>query len=77
MKISGRDYWLVVEASWGVRVRDVERAYARAEILQRHGYTALGLAMGRSITPKARQRARERGVLIALDGKLQGVEMLS
>lgn len=76
-KASEREYWLVIEVSWGVGVRDVERAHKRAQILQKHGYPAIGVAMGRSITPKARQRARELGVLITLDGKLQGAELLS
>ncbi|MFN7017854.1 MAG: hypothetical protein ACK4RG_01105 [Fimbriimonadales bacterium] len=76
-KASGREYWMVVEVSWGVGVRDVERAYQRAQILQKHGYTAIGVAMGRTLTPKARQRAQELGVLIALDGRLQGTELLS
>ncbi|MDW8106041.1 MAG: hypothetical protein RMK45_01035 [Armatimonadota bacterium] len=76
LKASGRECWLVIEVSWGVGLSDVERASERAGILQRHGYEAIGVVMGHAITPEAEQRARELGVLCAIDGALQGAERL-
>jgi archaellum component FlaC len=71
-KISQQEYWLVVEVSWGVGVSDVDRAHERAAILQKHGYPAIGVAMGRAVTREAERRAKELGVIIARDGTLTG-----
>ncbi|MCS7208393.1 MAG: hypothetical protein NZ874_02375 [Fimbriimonadales bacterium] len=76
-KVSQQEYWLVVEVSWGVGVKDVERAHQRAAILQKHGYPALGVAMGRTVTREAERRAGELGVLIAKDGTLRGAALPS
>lgn len=72
----GREVWLVVEASWGVGVDDVERAHARAAILKRTGMEVYGVAMGRGAAPEAIERARELGVLLALDSAVQNAELL-
>ncbi len=73
-KSSQQEYWLVVEVSWGVGMSDVQRAYERAAILQKHGYPALGVAMGRAVTRDAEQLAQELGVLVAQDGKIIGAQ---
>ncbi|MCS6918565.1 MAG: hypothetical protein NZM28_02215 [Fimbriimonadales bacterium] len=73
-KLSQQEYWLVVEVSWGVGVGDVERAHRRAAILQKYGYPAQGVAMGRAVTREAERRAQAMGVLIAQDGKLTGAQ---
>ncbi|MCX7992988.1 MAG: hypothetical protein N2651_04890, partial [Fimbriimonadales bacterium] len=71
-----REVWLVVEVSWGVGVDDVERAHARASILRRAGADAYGATMGRGAAPEAVERARELGILLALDGTVQNAEAL-
>lgn len=71
-KITHQEYWLVVEVSWGVGISDVDRAYERATILQKYGYSAMGVAVGRTVTREAEQRAKQLGVLIAQDGTLTG-----
>jgi DNA repair exonuclease SbcCD ATPase subunit len=77
-RVSGaeREVWLVIEASWGVGIDDVERAHARAAILRQAGVDAYGVAMGRGAAPEAIERARELGVLLALDGSIQNAELL-
>lgn len=71
-----REVWLVVEVSWGVGVEDVERAHARATILQRAGVEAYGATMGRGAAPEAVERAQQLGVLLALDGTVQNADFL-
>ncbi|GIV04635.1 MAG: hypothetical protein KatS3mg016_0210 [Fimbriimonadales bacterium] len=71
-KMTRQEYWLVIEVSWGVGVGDVNRAHERAAILQKHGYSAMGVAMGRTVTREAERRAKALGVLIARDGTLVG-----
>lgn len=77
LKRDGRSVWLVVEVSWGVGVKDVERAHARAAILRGAGVDAYGSVMGQTITRTARQRAQQLGVLVALDGQLYNTEVLN
>ncbi|MFN7162379.1 MAG: hypothetical protein ACK4NB_04900 [Fimbriimonadales bacterium] len=70
LRSDGRPIWLVVEASWGIGVKDVERSHNRAMILRQAGLDAYGAVMGTSITRAARQRAQELNVLVALNGSL-------
>lgn len=70
LRSDGRPIWLVVEASWGIGVKDVERSHNRAMILRQAGLDAYGAVMGTSITRVARQRAQELNVLVALNGSL-------
>lgn len=70
LRSDGRPIWLVVEASWGISVKDVERSHNRAMILRQAGLDAYGAVMGTSITRVARQRAQELNVLVALNGSL-------
>lgn len=73
-KGSQQEYWLVVEVSWGLGVSDVRRAHERAAILQKYGYLALGVSMGRAVTRDAERLAKELGVLVARDGKITGAQ---
>ncbi|MFN4032730.1 MAG: hypothetical protein ACK4ME_03775 [Fimbriimonadales bacterium] len=70
LRSDGRPIWLVVEASWGIGVKDVERSHNRATILRQAGMDAYGAVMGVSITRAARQRAQELNVLVALNGSI-------
>jgi len=60
--------WFVVEASWGLGIKDVERAARRAAILTQNGAPAIGTVLGRRITADARKRAQQLGVLVVLNG---------
>lgn len=53
----GPEVYLVVEASWGVGVRDVERAVQRAALLAHLGTPVLPVVAGRRITPDAEKLA--------------------
>lgn len=60
--------WFVVEASWGLGIKDVERAARRAAILTQNGAPAIGTVLGRRITADARKRAQQLGVLVVVNG---------
>jgi hypothetical protein len=60
--------WFVVEASWGLGIKDVERAAQRAAILTQNGAPAIGTVLGRRITADARKRAQQLGVLVVVNG---------
>jgi hypothetical protein len=53
----GPAIYLVVEVSWGVGVRDVERAVQRAALLARLGTPVLPVVAGRWVSPDADQLA--------------------
>lgn len=53
----GPEIYLVVEVSWGVGVRDVERAVQRAALLARLGTPVLPVVAGRWVSPDAEQLA--------------------
>ena len=66
--------WFVVEASWGLGVKDVERAARRAAILTQNGAPAIGTVLGRRITADARKRAQQLGVLVVVNGTTRNPE---
>lgn len=66
--------WFVVEASWGLGVKDVERAARRAAILTQNGAPAIGTVLGRRITADARKRAQQLGVLVVVNGATRNPE---
>ncbi|BCW96500.1 MAG: hypothetical protein WHS44_02770 [Fimbriimonadales bacterium] len=68
LRSNGEPRWFVVEASWGIGMRDVERAAKRAAILTQHVAPAVGVVLGKRITPDARRYAQTHGVLIVLNG---------
>jgi hypothetical protein len=61
---------LVVEASWLVEATDIERAVARAAVLRRIGLKALPVVSGREWAQGAPEMARERGVVLADNGRI-------
>jgi cell division septum initiation protein DivIVA len=67
--------WFVVEASWGLGMRDVERAAQRAAILTQHMTPAIGVVLGRRIAADARKRAQQLGVLVVLNGAPRNPEV--
>jgi len=61
----GKEVILALEVSVKADVEDVERASRRADILsQAYGRDAIGIVIGREITDRARQMAKEGGVII-------------
>jgi len=66
--------WFVVEASWGLGVKDVERAARCAAILTQNGAPAIGTVLGRRITADARKRAQQLGVLVVVNGATRNPE---
>ncbi|MEJ5253143.1 MAG: hypothetical protein HPY54_01980 [Chthonomonadetes bacterium] len=67
----GQEVYLVVEASWGVGMKDVQRAARRAQTLSKAGLLAVPVVAGEGIDPNAHQSAREMGVTVVLDGALE------
>lgn len=67
----GQEVYLVVEASSGVGMNDVQRAARRAQTLSKAGLLAVPVVAGEGIDPDAHQSAREMGVMVVLDGALE------
>ena len=61
--------WLAVEVSGVIDRHDVERAQRRAGHLSRVGYVTLPAVAGEQATEGAETMAREKGVLLVLDGR--------
>jgi len=69
---TGEETWAVVEVSAGVGVRDVQRAYHRAQALARLvGGPVLPIVAGTAITDRARSLARQVGVVEVQDGAIR------
>jgi cell division protein FtsB len=64
--------WVVLEVSTTVDRRDIERAQRRAALMRQARYPAVAVAGGTDATAGARQRARETGVALLLDGRIDG-----
>jgi uncharacterized protein YoxC len=64
--------WVVLEVSTTVDRRDIERAQRRAALMRQARYPAVAVAGGTEATAGARQRARETGVALLLDGRIDG-----
>lgn len=62
--------YLVVEVSWGVGVRDVERAVRRATLLAQAGVVAIPVVAGKWITPDAAQFAYSAQVWQLTEGRV-------
>ena len=60
----------VAEVSWGVGVKDVERAVRRADLVARLGVTTLPVVGGKAVTREAAELARQQGVWQLFDGRL-------
>lgn len=57
---------LAVEVSRKIEVNDLDRAVARAEILNRLGYRARPAVGGRTAAPEVMAEAKQRGILLRL-----------
>jgi archaellum component FlaC len=66
--------YVVVEASWGIGVEDVERAAQRAGLLARMGTPALAAVAGDWATPEAQVAAQTMDVWLVTDGHARQVE---
>jgi uncharacterized protein YoxC len=64
--------WVVLEVSATVDRGDVERAQRRAALLRQARYPAVAVAAGVEATAGARQVARDAGVALLLDGRIDG-----
>ena len=60
----------VAEVSWGVGIKDVERAVRRADLLARLDFTTLPVVGGKAVTREAAELAHEQGVWQLFDGRL-------
>ena len=64
--------WVVLEVSATVDRDDVERAQRRAAVLRQARYPAVAVAAGMEATAGARQAARDAGVALLFDGRIDG-----
>ena len=60
----------VAEVSWGVGIKDVERARRRSDLLAKLGFITLPVVGGKAVTREAAELAREQGVWQLFDGRL-------
>ncbi|MBI4730382.1 MAG: hypothetical protein HY775_12935 [Acidobacteria bacterium] len=67
----GSEVYLVVEASWRVDARDVERAAGRAALLSRAGFPCIPVVAGEQVTEGAVQLAQQKGVWQVTDGRAE------
>jgi hypothetical protein len=68
-----RPILFAVEVSRTIEARDVERALARAKILERAGYRARPAVGGRQVDERVKLLAEEAGVLVRTGGDRGGV----
>ncbi|MCX2728182.1 hypothetical protein OO015_11840 [Thermomicrobium sp. 4228-Ro] len=59
-----REVWLVVEVSWVIDLRDVDRVLEWATLLRAAGLTAVPVVLGSRLTDEARLLAQRDGVLV-------------
>ena len=59
---------LVVEASWPIEVRDIERAAENAIVLRRIGIKALGVVGGQEWPEISVDHARAKGIVTIING---------
>jgi len=67
---TGEEVVLVLEASWKVHERDVERAVQRAEVLRRAGLKALPVTAGEGWPAEVEALALQERVVITRDGRV-------
>ncbi|MEN3000517.1 MAG: hypothetical protein ABDI19_01595 [Armatimonadota bacterium] len=61
-----QELYVVIEASWGLGIKDVERAARRARLFARTGKRAMPAVLGSWISPEATQLAHQTGVEVAI-----------
>ena len=67
-RASGEEVYLVAEVSWGIGLRDLERAVLRAGYLARTGRQVLPAIGGEEVLAHVEKEAMARGVIVATDG---------
>lgn len=67
----GSEVYVVVEASWCVDRKDVERAFDRAGFLSRAGFPCIPVVAGEQVTEGAAQLAHQKGVWRVTDGRTE------
>ncbi|MCM8748677.1 hypothetical protein NET02_05925 [Thermomicrobiaceae bacterium CFH 74404] len=60
------EVYLIAEVSWGIGVRDVQRARDRAALARRIGLTAQPVVVGTWVTPEAERLIQHDGTLVLL-----------
>jgi hypothetical protein len=66
------EIWMVLEVSATIDRRDIERAQRRAALLRQARYQAVAVAAGTEATAGALQAARDSGVALLLNGRIDG-----
>jgi hypothetical protein len=64
----GETGYLVVEASWTVGLRDVDRVQQRASLLRRIGIPAWPAVVGHRVSDRARERLEQEPVVHVIPG---------
>ena len=67
-KRDGTPVLLAIEASWSLYPDDVERAFTRARIIAKRGYTVYPVVAGKYADEGVIEAANQAGVLVVLDG---------
>ncbi len=67
-KRDGTPVLLAIEASWSLYPDDVERAFHRARIIAKRGYTVYPVIAGKYANEGVIEVAEQAGVLVVLDG---------
>ena len=67
-KSDGTPVLLAIEASWSIYPDDVQRAFARAQIIAKRGYTVYPVVAGKYAEEGLLESAQQVGVLVVLDG---------
>ena len=68
------ELWVVVEVSFRIDRRDVQRAAQRADLLRRGGYRTVATVAGRQVTRGARTAGAGLKVAVVEDGRVEGWE---
>ena len=69
------ELWVVVEVSFRIDRRDVQRAAQRADLLRRGGYRTVATVAGRQVTRGARTAGAGLKVAVVEDGRVEGWEV--
>lgn len=71
---TSRELVLAMEISSTIKLHDVQHASRRAELMRKAGYLCIPAVGGGAIVSQARRKASRLGVVVALDGSIQGWE---
>ncbi|MER3474116.1 MAG: hypothetical protein C4335_08805 [Armatimonadota bacterium] len=71
---TSRELVLAMEISITIKLHDVQRASRRVDLMRKAGYLCIPAVGGGAIVSRARREASRLGVVVALDGSIQGWE---